>query len=108
VRHDESGNSHDRIGQAAWVARHVLQKHIPLTLFVLIFGEGWCKRVRQFGRDLGPLSFKPRSDCASQPVVVEKKRLAEQSNIIKILYSGLRRQGLQRSAKCYILRNRDR
>jgi hypothetical protein len=28
------------IGQAAWVARQVLQKDIPLTLFVLIFGEG--------------------------------------------------------------------
>jgi hypothetical protein len=40
VRHDESGNSHDHIGQAAWAEPHVLQKDIPLTLFVLIFGEG--------------------------------------------------------------------
>jgi hypothetical protein len=40
VRHDESSNSRDHIGQAAGVERHVLQKGIPPPLLVLIFGEG--------------------------------------------------------------------
>ena len=76
VRHDESGNTFDHLRQAAWTKVHVVPKSIPLTLLLLILGEGRRKGIRQVRRDLGLAPFEGRGDCACHSVVVERKRLA--------------------------------
>ena len=67
---------------------HVLQKGVPLTLLLLISGEGWSKGIRQFGRDLGLAPFKGRGDCTGQPVVVEGEGLAEEPNV-KLVFDSI-------------------
>jgi hypothetical protein len=82
VRHDESRNTRDHIGEAAGMKCHVLQKSIPLTLLLLILGEGGRKGIRQVDWELDFAPFEGRSACAGKPVAVERKRLAEEPNVI--------------------------
>ena len=85
VRHDESNNTCVHVSQAVGVKFHILQKGIPQSSLLAIFGKGLGKHVRQLSRDLGLSSFKGSSDCAGQPDVIEWKRPAEEPNVIEIL-----------------------
>ena len=88
--HHEISDATNDFAQRPGIESNVVYECAPLLLLLFLGREVWSKRVRQVRRYFSSAPRECGGDRASQSVVVEGERLAEQPNIVEVFHSAIR------------------